>query len=675
MGWSHPDVTLEDLLHLIKGFVDIVILASGYQSSGLPAIWDRENIRKVLSWGLFFEDVLIRLHDSDDYVGSVKELDGFLLELKSHPHFPQGLSHLSSATLAGARDFILGHFLQSVHLGDGQIRALLSAAIEMDLCGLSETESDCLSAYTEKLTTEIKSLHLSLETDGPEDSKKTVDVPGSPLSTSYYGRHQLSDDQSRFIIKELLQRQTTMSSVSSAETALDVLSNIFMKNKRVELHNVQIIGHAFNNGSSGNEEEQIQLAHWNQWRSRNLSYLFDKRTIRLVAGARLIFSAPKVQWSQIFERLAISNEAHNMNLLETLELSLLGIISSRWSSIVELFTSAASDHLPISDQFYEIHKSLQGGSEYLHPKDDIKENDILEHVMMLLNNQFHLLWRLAPVLAAAAIPSWSTLYRLYLIDIEKEMKRDSSTIRCCSCNQESKEHTEFKLAPVPHWHEGGMALLGLGLNPEAFNCEGARLPDLVLGTGQAQSSGFSCPCQCSSSLGISIHLPLGKPPYRTLYSWRSVGNWQRLGNNVSSPLPKIASALLISLALKTQLHLQNHLSSRVRPVERQVSGKLDRVSEVGSSLLTQFQSILTEMKKPVPFKGALPSNETAGGLHNLFSAEHSLQGKTKGCRRPIRDKRIGGGGRSTGGSHLSEHRKVLVSRRGSSVWWQMTLER
>ena len=56
-GWSHPEISLPELLKLIKGFVDIVILASGYQSSGLFAHWDPFNIKKAFQWALFFENV------------------------------------------------------------------------------------------------------------------------------------------------------------------------------------------------------------------------------------------------------------------------------------------------------------------------------------------------------------------------------------------------------------------------------------------------------------------------------------------------------------------------------------------------------------------------------------------------------------------------------------------
>lgn len=44
-------------MKLIKGFVDILILTSGFQSSGHFAHWDPLNIKKAFQWGLFFENV------------------------------------------------------------------------------------------------------------------------------------------------------------------------------------------------------------------------------------------------------------------------------------------------------------------------------------------------------------------------------------------------------------------------------------------------------------------------------------------------------------------------------------------------------------------------------------------------------------------------------------------
>lgn len=57
MGWNHPSISLEDMVKLFKGFVDILILGSGYRSSGLLAHWDVPNIRKAFQWALFFENV------------------------------------------------------------------------------------------------------------------------------------------------------------------------------------------------------------------------------------------------------------------------------------------------------------------------------------------------------------------------------------------------------------------------------------------------------------------------------------------------------------------------------------------------------------------------------------------------------------------------------------------
>jgi len=57
MVWNYPEISKEEFIKLLKGFVDLLILASGFQSSGVPALWDAENCKKALQWGLFFENV------------------------------------------------------------------------------------------------------------------------------------------------------------------------------------------------------------------------------------------------------------------------------------------------------------------------------------------------------------------------------------------------------------------------------------------------------------------------------------------------------------------------------------------------------------------------------------------------------------------------------------------
>lgn len=55
-------------------------------------------------------------------------------------------------------------------------------------------------------------------------------------------------------------------------------------------------------------QQPIELLTWNNWQSKGLSYFLNKRILRLVSGASLIFSAPKAQWAEVLRRLRISAE-------------------------------------------------------------------------------------------------------------------------------------------------------------------------------------------------------------------------------------------------------------------------------------------------------------------------------------------------------------------------------
>ncbi|XP_042495723.1 uncharacterized protein LOC122074819 isoform X2 [Macadamia integrifolia] len=440
MVWSHPDISLEDLLNLIKGFVDILIMASGYQSSGLPAVWDAQNMRKAMQWGLFFED---------------------------------GIANLSSANLSKAREFVLQHLFHALPLRDAHLSTLMTAAVEMDLNDLKEREYDCLNVYLDKLKLENTSLNLVTEMKvsvnnsmishhndhspchaqalcgsvcNPCAAEDSVD-PGSPLivsSPKLNGCH--SADYSKQIIQEILKRQTAVSCISSIEMGLNLLSESLLCGKCVGSDCTRLDKRLNCDTSQLDESLLVEFVAWSRWRSKNLSYLLDKKTIRMVSGANLIFSAPKVQWLQVFERLQISAENRDNVLLEITELSLLGCIANRWNCLVEHLMSVSYFPPTISKQYHEVHNLLHGGSRLLHPKGEIEENGIIDHLTGLLGGQLHHLWKLSPILPAAAVPSWSTLLKLYLNEIEAQLKGNSSLIRCCSCIQDGKEHKECELA-------------------------------------------------------------------------------------------------------------------------------------------------------------------------------------------------------------------------------------
>ncbi|XP_048423697.1 uncharacterized protein LOC103959710 isoform X3 [Pyrus x bretschneideri] len=377
MGWRHPQISMEEVVNLIKGFVDILILLSGYQSSGQIAHWDSHNVKKAFQWGLFFEQVFGSF-SSDDYANSVEELDAALSEMTSAASFPKGLAHLSSANLAKARRFVLEHLIHTLPLRDVHLRALLTATVEMDLEELSETEHDFLNAYFNKLKLQNTSLDQRI---APATTTENCGIDGFTR-----------------IVEWLLGSMT-----------------------------------------------------WNRWKSKNLSYFLDKRTIRLVSGASMIFAAPKIQWVQIFERLNLNISAGSSDdgLCETIELLLLGCITSRWTSLIEHLMSISHDYKNILEQYNEVSNLLHGRSTDLKSKQEAtctKGSDILEYLSGFLGNQMHQLWKVFPVLAAVAIPSWSPLFRLYLSEIQIQFQGDFSTMRCCNCANDKKEHNDCELA-------------------------------------------------------------------------------------------------------------------------------------------------------------------------------------------------------------------------------------
>ncbi|KAL4571951.1 hypothetical protein LXL04_018719 [Taraxacum kok-saghyz] len=346
-GWCHPEITLDELLKLIKGFVDILILASGYQSSGRFAHWDPLNIKKAFQWGIFFENVFDNGNQE-----SMDELNTALSKLTSDPHFPQGLTHISSTTLSKARFFILEHFIRTLPMRDEHLKSVLKATIEMDLDELQMKKTDYLDTYLNKL--------MIQNTIRSQVSEGKMDFSPRPMKT----------DLTAFVIEGVTKRKLAVSCVSSMETCVDVLAKTITQ----ETLNDEVL------------QEQQNAYMWNNWRTKTLSYLLDKQTIRLVSGASMIFSASKVQWARVLEQLDTSSEE------------------------IETF-----------------------------------EQEIIEYLEVKLNNQIHRLWELPPTLIAASLPPWSRLFEAYASELLNQFKGKTTNIRCCSCSDDNKEHIECKL--------------------------------------------------------------------------------------------------------------------------------------------------------------------------------------------------------------------------------------
>ncbi|KVI12360.1 hypothetical protein Ccrd_009233 [Cynara cardunculus var. scolymus] len=338
-GWCHPEISLQELLKLIKGFVDIIILASGYQSSGHFAHWDPLNIKKAFQWGLFFENVFISMDGNQD---SINEFDAALSKLTSDPQFPQGLTRISSATLSKSRIFIVEHLIRTLPMRDTHLKAVLKATIEMDLDELQRTETNYVDIYLEKLTLQKRS-QVSIE-EGLMDF-----LPFSCFDDILHQKAKNSTEikLTAFAIRGIMKRQRAVSCASMMETSVDVVAKITTQGNWNELHEdlLQV------------QQNHSTVSLWNNWRTRTLSYLLDKRTIRLVSGANMIFSAPKVQWARVFKQLDMSKEA-NENACETIELLLLGSISSRWDRVIQKFMSNSHGSISIFTLYEGVHNLI-----------------------------------------------------------------------------------------------------------------------------------------------------------------------------------------------------------------------------------------------------------------------------------------------------------------------------
>ncbi|KAL1539634.1 hypothetical protein AAHA92_24091 [Salvia divinorum] len=302
MGWSYPEIAIEDLMKLIKSYIDMLILASGYQSTGCLANWDSNNIKRSFQWALFLEDVMKVLLSSADYEESVKELDALLHELTSDPTFPQDLAHLSCAMLVRAKDLMLEHLIHTFPLRESHLKAITTASVEMDISNLKRRESNGLDVYLEKL--------MLLPSNGPNLNE----------SRNFEEHDNWGDgDFSVTTIQKLGIRQSAVSCSIVAEAGLENIWKTLRTKMHDELRSTSK-SEPLKQPTIG-EELPLESDYWNRWRARSLSYMLDKRTIRILSGASLIFSAPEGQWTQVLERLNLP--AQNDDISEMIELLVL----------------------------------------------------------------------------------------------------------------------------------------------------------------------------------------------------------------------------------------------------------------------------------------------------------------------------------------------------------------
>ncbi|AQK55493.1 uncharacterized protein [Zea mays] len=420
MGWAHPAVTMEEVLRLVRGFVDVLVLAGGRTSSGAAATWSADEIKKALRWALFFEEIFKDLLDSGQYEDSARELDAALLELTSSPEFPKGLAAVRSDLLSMARVLVMRHFLKPNTMSVENFCALLEAVAGMDIDGICASGAhNACQEYAESI--------LNMNTSC---FAQTMNACDGGLPTSSYDLRAESTGHSWIIVKEFQKTLDSASCGRLADRGLETFLNSVKRNILENGSNKPCVP-AIPKTSQMIDE----FLMWKQWRAKCLSYLLDQRTIRVLSGASLIFKAPKEQWMKVFEPLKSIEETCHSGLVETMELCLLGSITRRWNTLIEGFMSHTFCSIPISKKHADLHQCLHRTfqdkfqDEYLN----LEEKDILDYARQTLERKPSVLWLLPPVLTAAAIPPQSSLFQIYLAQIDKQIHEAAPADRKCSC--------------------------------------------------------------------------------------------------------------------------------------------------------------------------------------------------------------------------------------------------
>ncbi|PUZ78207.1 hypothetical protein GQ55_1G434600 [Panicum hallii var. hallii] len=426
MGWAHAAVAMEEVLGLVRGFVDVLVLAGGRTSSGAAATWSSDEVKKALRWALFFEEVFKDLRVSGHYEDSAGELDAALVELTSSPEFPKGLAVMRSKTLSTARVLVIRHFLKARAMCVENLGALLEAVVEMDI------DVICASGVRNACQEYAKSI-LVMNSLSFTQSSNARDVGLPAGSDELYAE---SMGHSQILVKEFLEGLDSASCSYLSERGLGTLLNSVKKNSFDDASN-KLCTPAIPKTSRMVDE----FLMWKQWRAKCLAYLLDDRTIRIMSGASLIFKAPKEQWMKMFEPLKSFEESSQNGLVEIMELCFLGLISRQWNPMIEGFMTHTFCLVPISKQYADLHQLLQGTSQDKCQDKllDLQEEDILEYASQSLRSKPSILWLLPPVLTAAAVPPRSTMFQTYLAQIDRQFHEAAPADRKCCCRGDGIE--------------------------------------------------------------------------------------------------------------------------------------------------------------------------------------------------------------------------------------------
>lgn len=142
--------------------------------------------------------------------------------MKSFSGILKGLRHVSPLTLGRPKVLLLKQFLQTLPLKDSHFRAAVTAITEMDIDGLQRISDHFLDVYLKKLSHYASNSSLTwtncyMEDSPSESSEDTQFMVAGSCADCYF---------TEIAVQELGKRHLQITSVTAAETGLDVLSKI-----------------------------------------------------------------------------------------------------------------------------------------------------------------------------------------------------------------------------------------------------------------------------------------------------------------------------------------------------------------------------------------------------------------------------------------------------------------
>ncbi|EFJ31977.1 hypothetical protein SELMODRAFT_408361 [Selaginella moellendorffii] len=375
MAWAHEAMSLEELIQVASAFLDILVLASGYQSSGAPVFWHPRGVARAMRWAALLERAMRGFPATDQGRSSMEILDMALLDLMDATPHPPGLPQLTCRLLSTARNVLLV--------------SLVVAAPDTDLAEF-----------------------LRERKGGSSARKRSFDEFQVPEA----------------ITLEVLSRERAKSGLDRLGEGLERVVEEISSSRLVKTRAIPIWKE---DGTSDHPDtSRGSSCLCERWCQEAISYWTSAKTIYKLTGAMTIFDAEMELWIPVLDSLhrkAVTSATQGDEVVEVAELCLLYLASTAWKLVLRKLLASL---VPSSSQ------ASEGGAVSFPEIPQQKREEVENYFLGLLQARRAIWWKVPAILAAAAVAvKNSGLSRSYVesIAIHVHSKESSGICFCHAC--------------------------------------------------------------------------------------------------------------------------------------------------------------------------------------------------------------------------------------------------